>query len=85
MNRFLSKGSLILISIIMNLQVAFMNKFPVLFPDSEGYILKAFTGSLSWDKPHTYSFLVKNLSFSISLWPIIIVQSTIMSYLLYCF
>ncbi|MCR6641782.1 MAG: hypothetical protein NVV82_23010 [Sporocytophaga sp.] len=69
----------------MNLQVAFMNKFPVLFPDSEGYILKAFTGSLSWDKPHTYSFLVKNLSFSISLWPIIIVQSTIMSYLLYCF
>jgi hypothetical protein len=79
------KIALVLTSVLISISAALMNKYPLLFPDSNGYIYAGFTEILSLDHPHTYSLFIKLTSMKLSLWFVILLQGLIIVYVLYNF
>lgn len=69
--------------------VALYNGFPLVFADSGTYIKTAIDAwnskwlSTSWSRPPFYSLFIFPLHMTVSLWPVVIVQSLVVAHLLY--
>jgi len=64
--------------------IAFYNSYPLIFNNDTGaYIGAGFSGKVAFDRPILYGLFIFFLSFQQSLWLIVIVQSLIVSLVLY--
>ncbi len=75
---FLLAGTLLL------LIPALINGYPMIYSDTSTYLASGFTMQPPMDRPMTYGLFIRLFSLNgISLWPVIIVQSFILSWLIY--
>ncbi len=74
---------LILIITIILLYSAFYNGYPLVTSDSGAYIGSGFKGWIPADRPIFYGLFVRHMSLASSLWFTIIVQSIIMSFVIW--
>jgi len=56
---------------------AFYNGYPLLYPDTEGYLLMAETGTKFWARSIYYGYVIYPLHLETSLWPVVFGQSLI--------
>ncbi|MFI5311923.1 MAG: hypothetical protein ACHQQ3_11855 [Gemmatimonadales bacterium] len=62
---------------------AFWNGFPLVFYDSSSYIADAIQGHAFWARSPVYSVFILMLHRRLSLWPVVLVQGALVTYLLY--
>ena len=74
---------LILLGSIVMLRLAFYNSFPFVYPDTGTYIRSGYELILPIDRPIFYGLFIRLLSFSTTLWNVVIFQSLITAYLIY--
>ncbi len=63
--------------------VSFYNGYPLVFSDTGTYLGQALQRYLGWDRPVFYSFLLLALHWSITLWPVPLVQGGIVAWLVW--
>ena len=64
---------------------AFFNGFPFVYPDTGTYIGAGFENYIPRDRPIAYSFFIRHFSLAETLWLPVIVQSLILSWLIFLF
>lgn len=62
---------------------AFLNRYPIVFSDTYGYLEQGIEAYVAWDKPWTYGPLLVPLHARISLWPVVAAQSLLLSTMLW--
>jgi hypothetical protein len=58
---------------------AFYNAFPLIFPDSMGYISHGFNNTIPENRPVFYSLFVRHISLNETLWLVVYVQGLLLS------
>lgn len=82
--RFSSNNFLIvLIGAILVCFVAFLNHFPVVYPDTAAYIFSGFNNTVLWDRPVFYGLFIRHMSLATSPWFVIFAQGLLVSYIVY--
>lgn len=74
-----------LISIIILIFFALINKFPLLTADSWVYINSGFEKFVPYDRPLTYGLFLKHTSWTLSLWLVVFTQTFLLSVVWYLF
>ncbi len=74
---------LVLTGAILLCFVAFLNHFPVVYPDTATYILSGFTNNVPWDRPIFYGLFIRHISLATSPWFVILAQGLLVSYVVY--
>jgi hypothetical protein len=70
------------ISVVIPLWPALLNGYVLAYPDTGAYIYSGHTGNVPVDRPLMYGFLLRHISLSWSLWPMIIFHSVTITFLL---
>lgn len=76
-------SGLIILGTIVMLRLAYYNSYPFVYPDTGTYIRSGFELMIPIDRPIFYGLLIRLLSFSTTLWNVVIFQSLITAYLIY--
>ena len=83
MKKFLSDTIVLIVSIALLILPAVSYRYPFLFPDSGTYLSSGHLGYVPVDRPIIYGLFVKLVSFSWSVWMVIICQSILWNYIIY--
>ena len=62
---------------------AFLNRYPIVFSDTFGYLEQGIEAYVAWDKPWIYGPLLVPLHARLSLWPVVVAQSLLLSTMLW--
>lgn len=62
---------------------AFLNGYPLLFSDTGAFLHQTLGPLVIWDKPHVYGPLLHLLHWRLSLWPPVLAQGLMLSWLLW--
>ena len=62
---------------------ALLNRYPIVFSDTFGYLEQGIEAYVAWDKPWIYGPLILPLHARLSLWPIVAAQSLLLSTMLW--
>jgi hypothetical protein len=73
---------LILFGAIMFCSFAFVNHFPLVYPDTGTYVWSGFAGFVPFDRPIFYGLFIRHVSLWASLWLVIFVQGLLISFLI---
>jgi len=79
-SRFLLPGMTILA--VMFLGVAFWNGFPLMFYDTGAYLAEGISGAFLVERSPVYSLLLRFTGGGFSLWPVVILQALMTSYMI---
>lgn len=63
--------------------VAFLNRFPIVYPDTASYIVSGFSNKVPWDRPIFYGLFIRHISLATSPWFVILAQGLLVSYMVY--
>ncbi len=74
---------IILLSAIISCFFAFVNKYPIIYPDVGTYIYSGFSNKLFDDRPMFYGFFLRHVSMAASLWFVVFTQSLFVCYLIF--
>jgi hypothetical protein len=66
---------LLILSLVPLLYCTFINRFPLVFPDTGTYILSGHSGDVPVDRPLMYGLFVRHISLSSSLWYVVVIQA----------
>ncbi|HRG67201.1 MAG TPA: hypothetical protein PLS73_00045 [Saprospiraceae bacterium] len=81
--KYKRESGLILLGSIVLMRLAFINSFPFVYPDTGTYIRSGFELIPPIDRPIFYGLLIRLLSFSTTLWNVVLFQSLMTAYLIY--
>lgn len=70
-------------ALMVSCLLAFINKFPVVYPDTGTYIDSGFRNIVPYDRPLFYGLFIRHISLSASLWLVVLMQSFICCFLIY--
>ena len=62
---------------------ALLNRYPIVFSDTYGYLEQGIEAYVAWDKPWIYGPLILPFHARLSLWPIVAAQSLLLSTMLW--
>lgn len=81
--KYMRYSGLIILGTIVMLRLAYYNSYPFVYPDTGTYIRSGFELLTPIDRPIFYGLFIRLLSFSTTLWNVVIIQSLITAYLIY--
>lgn len=76
-------GGVIFFTAIISCFIAFVNKYPLVYPDTGTYIYSGFNNISFDDRPIFYGLFLRHISLSASLWFVIFAQAWLVSWLLH--
>jgi hypothetical protein len=82
MKRYSALASILSGTFILML-IAFYNGYPLVYSDTGTYIWSGFRPFIPVDRPVFYGLFVRHISLAFSLWPVILVQNFITSWVIY--
>lgn len=82
LNKFRAAAG-VLLGALMLCSHALYNGYPLIYPDTGTYIAACFDHFIPRDRPLTYSFFIRHISLSATLWLPIIVQCIIVSWIIF--
>ena len=77
------KTRLIVLFSIFSCIVAFINQYPLIYPDTGTYMYSGFTNRLFPDRPFFYGFFMRHTSLAVSPFLIVFAQGLLICYILY--
>ena len=63
--------------------VAFINNYPLVYPDTGSYIYSGFSNLVFDDRPIFYGLFLRHISMAASLWCVIIMQGILVCYIIF--
>lgn len=81
-NEYRIRG-VVLIATVISCFIAFYNNFPLIYPDTGSYLHSGFEGVVFYDRPIFYGLFIRYVSFSTSIWLVVVFQGFIISHLIY--
>lgn len=76
-------GAFIFVAALISCFVAFVNKYPLVYPDTGTYIYSGFDNIAFDDRPGFYGLFLRHVSLAASLWFVIFAQAWLICWLLY--
>src|ERR1700748_3106718 len=75
--------AVIFLATIVSCYIGFVNKYPLVYPDTGTYLASGFNGQVPQDRTIFYGIFARHISLSASPWLIIFAQSFLVCYIIY--
>ena len=74
---------IIFLAAIISCFASFINKYPIVYPDTGTYIYSGFSNLVFDDRPIFYGIFLRHISLAVSLWLVVFVQGLLLSYIIF--
>ena len=75
--------AIIFLAAIISCYIGFINKYPLVYPDTGTYLHSGFSGQVPHDRTIFYGLFARHISLSASLWIVVLAQGLLVCYILY--
>ncbi|HXD92232.1 MAG TPA: hypothetical protein VNX01_03420 [Bacteroidia bacterium] len=75
--------AILFLAAIISCYIGFINKYPLVYPDTGTYLHSGFSGQVPHDRTIFYGLFARHISLYASLWLVILAQGLLVCYMLY--